>query len=185
MYFFLDTEWADTLGSELVSIALVSEDGMHRFYAERDPLPATPEDFVKHVVYPLLQRGPAAITDQAMTMGLRAFLGAAPDPVVLADYHNDFSLLRYVLEGFELPEEQAAACGPIPQLVMTRMLKDGCMLRAIEDYFAGHPEAAARRHHAMVDAQALRLAWLVVTGRMATPKWARGQILRNILHPPK
>lgn len=31
--------------------------------------------------------------------------------------------------------------------------------------FAGHPKAAARRHNALVDPEALRVAWLVVTGR--------------------
>ena len=156
MYFFLDTEWADVTGSELVSIALVSEDGFHRFYAERNPLPERATDFVKHVVYPLLQRGPAAMIDQAMTTGLRAFLGAAPEPIVLADYHNDFSLLRYVLEGFELSDEQAAACGLIPRPVKMRVLKEGMMGMLVEDYFAAHSAAAARRHHAMVDAEALR-----------------------------
>lgn len=39
MCFLLDTGWADVLRSELVSLALVSADGVCRFYAERDPLP--------------------------------------------------------------------------------------------------------------------------------------------------
>jgi len=34
-YYFLDTEWADVTGSELVSLALVNEDGDRNFYAER------------------------------------------------------------------------------------------------------------------------------------------------------
>lgn len=173
MYFFLDTEWSDTIGSELVSLALVSEDGLHRFYAERDPLPATPTDFVKHVVYPLLERGGAAMSDMAMTTGLRAFLGGALEPAVIADYPNDLSLLRHVLNGFDLPDAQAAACGPIPRPVMTRMLKDGATGMLVEDYFAAHPEAAARRHHAAVDAEALRQAWRAVTGRIEPPTWAR------------
>ena len=172
-YFFLDTEWADPMGSELVSLALVSEDGAHRFYAERESLPATPTDFVRAVVYPLLDRGKAAMSDQAMTTGLRAFLGGDPEPIVLADYPNDLALLKYVLAGFDLPDDQAAACGPIPQPVMTRMLKEGATGLLIEDYFEAHPEARARRHHALVDAQALRMAWLVVTGRVDAPEWAR------------
>ncbi|WP_232310283.1 3'-5' exoribonuclease [Pseudoxanthomonas mexicana] len=45
-YLFLDTEWADPTGSELVSLALITEDGIHRFYAERDPLPDVATDFV-------------------------------------------------------------------------------------------------------------------------------------------
>jgi len=59
MRFFLDTEWADTLGSELVSVALVAEDGDF-FYAERDTLPEHPTDFVRQVVYRQLNRGPSA-----------------------------------------------------------------------------------------------------------------------------
>lgn len=38
-YLFLDTEWADLVGDELVSLALISEDGRRLFYAERSPLP--------------------------------------------------------------------------------------------------------------------------------------------------
>lgn len=172
-YLFLDTEWADSMGSELVSLALISEDGFHRFYAERDPLPEAPTDFVRSVVYPLLDRGKWRMSDQAMTTGLRAFLGVVPHPIVLADYPNDLALLRYVISGFDLPDELAAACGPIPQPVMTRMLKEGVMGMLVENYFAGHPEAAARRHHALVDAEALRMAWLVVTGRINVPIWAQ------------
>ena len=65
---------------------------------------------------------------------------------MLADYPNDLALLQYVIAGFNLSDVQAAACGPIPQPVMTRMLKEGAMGMLIEDYFAGHPAAAARRH---------------------------------------
>lgn len=172
MYFFLDTEWADPIGSELVSIALVSEDGLHRFYAERDPLPAMPTDFVQHVVYPLLDRGPAAMTDRAMTTGLRTFLAAAPEPAIIADYPNDLSLLRYVLDGFDLPDGQAAACGPVPRPILTHMLMDGTTWMLVEDYFEAHPEERARRHHAAVDAEALRVAWRIATGRDPMPGWS-------------
>ncbi|PZQ32502.1 MAG: hypothetical protein DI562_03345 [Stenotrophomonas acidaminiphila] len=171
-YLFLDTEWADPAGSELVSLALISEDGTHQFYAERDPLPEVATDFVRSVVYPLLERGRYRMTDQAMTTGLRAFLSAVTEPLVVADYPNDLALLQYVIAGFDLSDDQAMACGPVPQPVMTRMLKEGATGMLIEDYFAGHPEAAARRHHAQVDAEALRMAWLVVTGRLTPPLWA-------------
>ena len=181
-YLFLDTEWADPAGSELVSLALVSEDGIHRFYAERDPLPDVATDFVRSVVYPLLERGQWRMRDQAMTTGLRAFLAAVADPIVVADYPNDLALLQYVVAGFDLPDDQAAACGPIPQPVMTRMLKEGAMGMLVEDYFAGNPDAAARRHHALVDAEALRISWLVVTGRVSIPSWAT-TMLRHEVQP--
>lgn len=179
-YLFLDTEWADTADSELVSLALVSEDGIHRFYAERDPLPGVATDFVRSVVYPLLERGKRCMSDTAMTTTLRAFLNSFSDPIILADYATDFALLKYVIDGFDLPEDQAAACGPTPQPVMTKMVKEGGLGMLVEDYFAAHPEAAARRHHALVDAEALRMAWLVITGRVAVPDWARTMSILRI-----
>ena len=179
-YLFLDTEWADPMGAELVSLALISEDGTHRFYAERDPLPEAPTDFVRAVVYPLLERGNRCMSDRAMTTALRAFLGSIAAPIVLADYPNDLALLQYVIAGYDLSEEHAEACGPTPQPIMSRMLKEGATGKLVEDYFSGHPEAASRRHHALVDAGALRMAWLVVTGRIAPPIWALTMLRQGV-----
>lgn len=159
MNLFLDTEWADPIGSELVSLALVSEDGARQFYAERDPLPASPTDFVRHAVYPLLQGGPAAMSDMAMTRALRAFLSATPGACVLADYPNDLQLLQYVLAGFDLVDDQVQACGPVPE-VAVQILASSCIRTGIEAWFQDNPSQRARRHHAMVDAQALRAAWM-------------------------
>ncbi|PPT73845.1 hypothetical protein XarjCFBP8253_20465 [Xanthomonas arboricola pv. juglandis] len=158
MRFFLDTEWADPMGSELVSIGLVSEDGHHQFYAERDPLPEMPTDFVRHVVYPLLQGRPASMSEMAMTTGLRAFLSADQAPLVLADYAHDLVLLRYVLAGFDMPDDQAQACGPTPQ-VQGLLIDGGQIDRKVEWLFESRPMLRARRHHALNDAEVLRLAW--------------------------
>lgn len=166
---FLDTEWADAIGADLVSLALVSEDGRHRFYAERDPLPALTTEFVRDVVYPLLNRGNAALSDAAMTTALRAFLASIPDPYILADFPNDLRLVANVLAGFDLPDSEAQACGPIPRPVMTRMLKDGLTQMVLEDWFEAHPDECRRRHHAMVDACALRKTWLALTSREEAP----------------
>lgn len=76
-YFFLDTEWADPLARQLVSLALVSEDGLHEFYAEINPLPQSPTDFVRHVVYPLLDGGSQAMPSPDFTKALRHFLLSA------------------------------------------------------------------------------------------------------------
>ena len=138
------------------------------FYAERDPLPIEATDFVRHVVYPLLERGDAARTDAAMTASLRRFLSGVPDPYILADYPNDLQLVAYVLAGFDMPDSEAQACGPIPRPVMTRMLKDGITQMVLEDWFEAHPDDLRRRHHALVDASALRMAWLAFTGRVRT-----------------
>lgn len=168
-YLFLDTEWADPMASELVSLALVSEDGTRQFYAEIDPLPKTPTDFVRHAVYPLLDRGDVAMQQGALTASLRRFLSAFPAPCILADHSNDLSLVQYVIAGFDLPDAVAQACGPIPRPIVARMLKEGIMQLVLEDYFEAHPDQARRRHHALVDAQALRMAWLALIGRTEAP----------------
>ncbi|MGH8463499.1 MAG: hypothetical protein ACRER5_05075 [Pseudomonas sp.] len=147
------------MGSELVSIGLVSEDGGHRFYAERAPLPPTPTDFVLHVVYPLLQGGPSSMSDKAMTKALRSFLSATPGACVLADYSNDLQLLQYVLAGFDLVDDHVQACGPVPE-VAVEILASGCIRAGIETWFQENPAQRGRRHHAMVDAEALRAAWI-------------------------
>lgn len=146
------------MGSELVSIGLVSEDGVHRFYAERAPLPPTPTDFVLHAVYPLLQGGPSSMSEMAMTTGLRAFLGSDQAPLVLADYAHDLVLLRYVLAGFDMAHDLAQACGPIPQ-VEGLLIDDGQIRRKVEWLFESDPVLRARRHHALNDAETLRVAW--------------------------
>lgn len=150
----------------------MNEEGNRQFYAERADLPAAPTDFVRQSVYPLLDRGDTALPDAALTAKLRAFLNETDAPAVMADFPNDLQLLRYALDGFELPDEQVAACGPRPAPVMAGMSKEGLPGLLVEDWFAAHPEHMARRHHALVDAQALRMAWLVATDRVPTPVWA-------------
>ena len=77
MWLFLDCEWADLAASELVSLALVPEDPARpEFYAERATLPADPTPFVKSVVYPLLNRGRAAMDDLAIATALRRYLAS-------------------------------------------------------------------------------------------------------------
>jgi hypothetical protein len=142
------------------------------FYAERDPLPERPTDFVRQVVYPLLDRGEAAVLDAAMTTALRTFIAGVREPYVLADYPNDLKLLRHVMAGFDPLGAEPATHGVIPNPVTTLMLKDGLMAMLLEDWFASHPEEAARRHHALIDANALRMAWLAATRRIQAD-WAR------------
>lgn len=52
-YYFLDDEWADADGHDLVSLALVDESGECSFYAERAHLSPKPTEFVQRCVYPL------------------------------------------------------------------------------------------------------------------------------------
>ena len=168
-YLFLDTEWADAAGRQLVSLALVSEDGTQQFYAEVDPLPLNPTEFVSSSVYPLLAHGKSALSGVAFTTALREFLREIPQPTVIADYPNDLALLKHALAGFDLPDDEVKLCGACPGISATLMLKEGITQLVLEDWFAAHPVDQSRRHHAGVDAQALRMTWLAVTGRIAAP----------------
>lgn len=162
-YLFLDTEWADSAGTELVSLALVSADGAHRFYAERDPLPASPTRFVAEHVYPLLDRGAVALEDRAFSLALRRFLASVKAPSVLFDCHTDGVLLRHALADFDVyanPKKLFPAVRP----VLTLMHRGVYFSALLESWFAADPARAARRHHAAVDAEALRASWLAVTG---------------------
>lgn len=98
MHLYLDCEWAGPQGTQLVSLALVSQDGQHRFYAERDPLPSTPSTCVGEVVYPLLDRGSTALSDPEFTAALRLFLAQFDDPLVLADDALDFKMLSHAVD---------------------------------------------------------------------------------------
>lgn len=58
----------------------------------------------------------------------------------------------------------------MPAPVMTRMSKEGLPGLLVEYWFAAHPEHRAKRHHALVDAQGLRKAWLVATDHVPLPR---------------
>lgn len=154
MKLFLDTEWADAQGQQLVSLALVDAGGQNRFYSEFDPLPLGPTTFVREVVYPLLAGGPAMQSAPEFTLQLRCFLGAFSEPrLVLADHPNDFVLLSRALQGFG--SEVAGEVPPWKAVLVTQ----GDVLMQIETYFERNPAMRKRRHHAGIDAEALRWAF--------------------------
>ncbi|MNM41906.1 hypothetical protein D3C81_527340 [compost metagenome] len=159
MLLFLDCEWADVLEAELVSLALVGEDESRVFYAEREVLPMPAPPFVQKVVYPLLDRGTAAMSNLAFTEALREFFDGTPDPLVIADYSLDFELLRWALSGTGVPVQERNSSTESPKY-KELLASSPALLASIEAKFSAVPSLAARRHHALVDAQVLRQAWL-------------------------
>jgi hypothetical protein len=153
MRLFLDTEWQNDESRELVSIALLSHDGRHCFYAERDPLPSEPSSFVRDVVYPLLDRGSAAMKDLAFSHALHDFLCRLDDPLVIADSPMDFRLLSSALDDFGRKDRSS------PPPWRPKLVTHEEVQRRIEGYFDSNPFSRARRHHALVDAEALRWAF--------------------------
>lgn len=164
MLLFLDCEWADMLEPELVSLAIIGEDSAYTFYAERERLPASAPLFVQEVVYPLLDRGTAVMSDLGMTHALRDFFRAVPNPIVVADYPLDFELLRSAVEGLGLLAIERAVLGPAPTYEML-LASDPELHASIEARFDADPEMVIRRHHASVDAQVLRDAWIALGNR--------------------
>jgi hypothetical protein len=154
---FLDVEWADVLASELVSMALVSDDGHHQFYAERDPLPTEPLPWVAAVVYPLLERGASAMDDAALIRYLREFLATIAEPSICYDSGHDRGLCQFVIDGMDEVEPEGS-------MVDVRWQRLDDMASACEWWWKDHPEHRSQRHHARFDAMALRGAYLIQRG---------------------
>ncbi len=154
---FLDTEWNNDAVRELVSLALVNVDATRCFYAERAPRPGAPSSFVSKVVYPLLDGGDAALSDENFGEQLRVFVASFDHPRIHFDGAIDKRQLARALTGFGTWSGEVPAWAPV---LVTRQ----DVLGKLEIYFDCRPERAARRHHAAVDAEALRAAYVRVVG---------------------
>lgn len=101
MLVFLDTEFTDFVRPDLISIALVSEDG-REFYAERtDYREDDCSDFVRETVLPLLGGVPdAAFSLSELTQRLRDWFEQLPEPAtIIYDFESDWLLLADAILG--------------------------------------------------------------------------------------
>ena len=156
-WLFLDCEWADTLASELVSLALVPGDpALPEFYAERLILPSDPAPFVASAVYPLLNRGRFAMSDLAIANALRRYLASFNDPIIMHDTGVDLMLFGDALSH---PE----ATGPLPRLRANLIGVPG-YIQGIERIFSSNTALRLQRHHALIDARVARDAFLACVG---------------------
>jgi hypothetical protein len=111
MLVFLDTEFTDFVRPDLISIALVAEDG-REFYAERtDYRREDCNDFVRETVLPLLGRVPgAACNCQKLTRRLRAWIEQLPEPAtIIYDFGIDWLLLADACLGSDYRQPPANA----------------------------------------------------------------------------
>ncbi|MBT3066272.1 3'-5' exoribonuclease [Rhodoferax sp. U11-2br] len=95
MLVFLDTEFTDFIKHDLISIALVAEDG-REFYAERTDFKQDEcSDFVRKEVLPVLHRVSGAPCDRRqLTRRLHEWFGELPEPATLIfDFEGDWLLL--------------------------------------------------------------------------------------------
>ncbi len=94
MRYFLDTEF-NGFGGELISLALVPEDGDQEFYALL-PLPETLHPWVERNVVPYLNAVPPSAHHGTMSRleaaeALVAYLRHDHDPVIVADWPDDIA----------------------------------------------------------------------------------------------
>lgn len=148
MLYFLDTEYADT---QLVSLALVSEDGRQELYAELHPLPEPVRcnHFVEHEVLPLLSGN--SVPREEAAAALFQFLSAGPRKIILAcDDETDLRLLRELLP--EWPVNVMSGRHDLRPLINTTVFHDAVC--------SFHDQNQQPWHHALYDARALRAGWL-------------------------
>lgn len=148
MLYFLDTEYAQT---QLVSLALVSEDGQRELYIELYPLPEPDHcnHFVKDEVLPLLSGN--AVSRAEASAVLFQFLSAGPRKTILAcDDETDLRLLQELLP--QRPVNVMSGRHDLRPLINTTVFHDAVC--------AFHNQTQQPWHHALCDARALRAGWL-------------------------
>ncbi len=158
MFIFLDTEFTELgIDPKLISIGLVSEDG-REFYAElSDTYEQTDVgDFARKEVLPLLEGGSSRMTMPELSLRLGNWLESFEQPVRLAtdSVSWDWPWIQTLFsDSWTWPANLAQE----PEILLfdaDPVAKK--FSEALQRAFAG----GLRRHHALDDAKANRLAWL-------------------------
>lgn len=153
MLVFLDTEFTNFLKPELLSLALVSEDG-REFYAERmDYDPTACSGFVRDTVLPLFGRVPGAACDrEQFTERVRDWLQQLPAPVtVLYDFAGDRDLLTWIASG-----HPTADLRPPANIAQKIQLGENTVCDPVFEHAAALTYTDDwPQHHALADARAL------------------------------
>ena len=164
MRVFVDTEFTDPLNIDLISVALVGENGQE-FYAERNDYRREDcNDFVRAAVLPALGRIDRAICSrEQLTLRLRTWFEQLPEPATLMfDYSTDWELLIDALLGDDY-QQPPANIGE-KHLLPTELVGDPVFQRARNQSFTREWPP----HHALADARAFRAGYLA--WRVANPE---------------
>lgn len=155
---FIDTEFTGLEQPEprLISIALVSEDGLREFYAELAPESYMEEvsPWVRNCVLPLLEGGDCVLQPDELRQRLASWiveLGAAVVACDSADY--DFAFLQAILNPWPANLDRE------PLLLLFDAERSKRFLGAVAEAFA----CGLRQHHALDDARANRMGWIAVS----------------------
>jgi len=142
---YVDTEFTDFLDCDLISVALVADDG-REFYGERSDFDRQIcSEFVRAAVLPQLGQFPDRVFERvALRVSLLAWLdqfAVEPERILCFDYGGDWELLLDLIE--EVPPGWQA------QQVNAQLDPE-----RLEAYYREH----GGRHHALFDARANRYA---------------------------
>lgn len=158
MHIFFDTEFTQFRNGELLSIGLVSE-ADHQLYLEIDDPArhARASTFCQDIVLPQfgLVDGAATRSDSELGARLADWLESFDSPLVLGcDYKLDWHFLEAALRG---AGRWHAASARLKRLDVAEVASSEACLAAQEAYF--ERSGYLMRHHALVDALALRERW--------------------------
>lgn len=153
MLVFLDTEFTDFTNADLISLALVSEDGQE-FYVERSDFDNSKcTDFVRATVQPLLGRVPgASCTRSHCTERVRDWFEQLPESaIVIHDYAGDWYLLTRLVAGHPTEDQEPPAnFGENIELARTTITHPMFQAASAAMFSDQWPP-----HHALADARAL------------------------------
>lgn len=154
MLIFLDTEFTGSKPyPELISIALVSEDGQHEFYAELAEgwTDADCSEFVRREVLPLLKGNEYRTTRSELRERLAEWFASIPCSCKVAcDAGIDYVLLRGVLAGC-WPTNLGENWFDLRPMVNTAVFD-----KAARGFYDVHKQP----HNALADAHANWMGWL-------------------------
>jgi hypothetical protein len=158
MLIFFDTEFT-VLSSDahLISIGFVSEDGKHEFYAELSDTYCLTDvgEFVREQVLPLLEGGDVLMTMLELTRRFKNWLERFDMPIQLStdSLAWDWPWIQEIQSDLNTWPENLDR----KPLILGQSAE---MNLAIENAFTD----GLRRHHALDDAKANRVAWLKAGG---------------------
>lgn len=164
MYIFLDTEFTDFKDSDLISLGLVTEDGTKEFYVEiADFNEMMSSDWVRKIVYPLLQKGKYAMRRADAAKALDDFISTIQDPVIVVDYYTDWHLfMGLITEANPTPKLQGLnTADALKECVAARysQANDHMLERAYRTMMVTEDICYRIRHHALMDARAMLQGW--------------------------
>lgn len=162
MKIFFDTEFSDlSIDPRLISIGLVTQCGGSEFYAELADTyqPKDCSTFTQEAVLPHLQGAESLMRMDELTLRLGNWIESFEQPVQLATDSLSWDW-PWIQELFHLPGTWPANLDSKPAL-MLEMIESRVFFTGVEMAFKNEPRL--RRHQALDDAKANRLAWLSLT----------------------